>query len=83
MAAQHGEEAAVWALLDGGADIYESAIDGSTPLHTAAEGGSEEVVRLLLARGRVGRRRGRSRARRRGRLQLWSEVRRCGWSDTI
>jgi ankyrin repeat protein len=36
-------------LLDHGADVNASDVDGDRPLHNAARGGHVEVVRLLLA----------------------------------
>jgi uncharacterized protein len=38
-------------LLDGGADVNGQAEGGFTALHTAAQNGDEELVRLLLERG--------------------------------
>jgi ankyrin repeat protein len=50
--AHDGHVEIVEMLIDAGADINVlDALDGCTPLATAAAAGHEEVVRLLLARG--------------------------------
>jgi hypothetical protein len=55
LAAQHGHVEAVRALLDAGEDPNRFSPVGThsqaTPLHQAALGGHEEVVRLLVERG--------------------------------
>ena len=43
--------AAVALLLERGADVHVRDARGFTPLHFAAQGGHEELVRQLLARG--------------------------------
>jgi ankyrin repeat protein len=38
-------------LIDKGADISATNVQGKTPLHIASRGGHEEVVRLLIDKG--------------------------------
>lgn len=47
LAAQHGHEKAVRALLDGGADARLRANDGATAKVIATHHGHQDVVRLL------------------------------------
>ena len=55
LASQHGHADIVWLLLDAGEDPNRYNPVGfhshSTPLHQAAAGGHDEVVRLLVERG--------------------------------
>ena len=46
-----GDVAGVQTELDKGTDVNAKREDGSTPLHGAAEGGHEEIVKLLIAAG--------------------------------
>jgi cytohesin len=52
MAARHGREGTVKALLDAGADTEAKDEDERTPLHIAAAGtGNEGIVKALLDAG--------------------------------
>jgi ankyrin repeat protein len=50
-AAFQGHESVVRLLLEKGADMSTTDIDGATPLHHAAWGGFEAVVLLLVEHG--------------------------------
>jgi ankyrin repeat protein len=50
-AARRGDLMAVRALLDAGADVEGSDVNGWRPLHYAALYGFRELVALLLSRG--------------------------------
>ena len=50
-AVKEGHVTTVAALIDGGADVNVVEVDGQTPLYIAAEEGSGEIVRLLVAAG--------------------------------
>ncbi|MDC0309661.1 ankyrin repeat domain-containing protein [bacterium] len=50
-AARNGDLAGVQAELDKGVDVNAKREGGSTPLHGAAEGGHEEIVKLLIVAG--------------------------------
>ena len=41
-------------LLNQGAELEAQTIEGQTPLHIAIIGGHEEIVKLLIKRGRLG-----------------------------
>ena len=51
LAASRGHSAAVWVLLDRGADVNSQSDTGGTALHHATFFGHAETVRILLARG--------------------------------
>jgi len=51
LAALHGREGAVKALIDAGADLAAKDPRGETPLHSAVQASSMQAVKLMLAAG--------------------------------
>ena len=51
MAATHGHEAVVRALIDAGADVNKKVKYGYTPLSRATDNGNEAVAQLLRDAG--------------------------------
>ena len=50
-AVKAGDVAGVRALIEQGVDVNAAEVDGTTPLHWAANGQDTEIARLLLAAG--------------------------------